>query len=121
MRSWFGPDFVQEAERAIHHKWQQHLSAAGPLGLKTGPVQVHEHTVTQQFGGGVVSVQDAATTGIIQRRVQLMYEGMHCFGETGGAGDDEMYAVIAVYPPDRGDQHTTPSRFPTMAVTVRQT
>ena len=74
----------------------------------TGPVQVHRHMVTQQFRGGVISVQDAATTGLIQRRVRLMSAGMHCSGETRGAGDDEMYAVIAVYPPDRGDQsHVT--------------
>jgi hypothetical protein len=72
----------------------------GPLGNAVSGVGKEGGVYVRRFDAGEIrwAVDDGAKA-YSEYYARILYKGLHCFGETGGLGSDEPYAIVSVYNP----------------------
>lgn len=88
---------------AAHDIEREHWSIGGtrgPLGNPLSSTSRNGGVFVRNFEGGKIEWKaNEGATPYSQFFLRILYKGLHCFGETSGAGSDEPYAVVSAYNP----------------------
>jgi hypothetical protein len=102
----------RQAAALIRETWERFGGSAGALGAPIQPVEVVDRAFRQAYRGGSITIRSGQVEAIAEHQTMIRYTGIHCFGETRGPGDDEMYAFVSVYAPEQGDVDRSSIKVP---------
>lgn len=96
---------AQIARREILRIHALNHGRLGPLGLPVSGFLADGTGFIQHFQGGNIKVLDHGRLEANQTiETTVRFRGLHCFGEQRGAGADEPYVVVGVYPPHKREK-----------------